>query len=78
MFSYVIWVYLLISESRLFTDVVRPAKVIMEQKKGSPEVYLTWVGVKKEDFMAVDIVWCKMKPAGYTCSVSASMFQNFL
>ena len=50
----------------------------MEQKKGSPEVYLTWFGVKKEDFIAVDIVWCKMKPAGYTCSVSASMFQNFL
>ncbi|XP_022315366.2 uncharacterized protein LOC111119466 isoform X3 [Crassostrea virginica] len=51
-----------------YKDVVRPAKVIMEQKKGSPEVYLTWFGVKKEDFMAVDIVWCKMKPAGYTCS----------
>ena len=31
----------------------------------------TLLGVKKEDFMAVDIVWCKMKPAGYTCSVSA-------
>ena len=67
-----------LSESFFFTDVVRPAKVIMEQKKRSPEVYLTWFGVKKEDFMAVDIVWCKMKPAGYTCSVSASMFQNFL
>ncbi|XP_078318618.1 uncharacterized protein LOC111120241 isoform X2 [Crassostrea virginica] len=51
-----------------YKDVVRPAKVIMEQKKRSPEVYLTWFGVKKEDFMAVDIVWCKMKPAGYTCS----------
>lgn len=48
-------------------ETVDLQKVIMEQS-GS-EVHLTWFRTENEALTAVDIAWCKMRPAGLKCKV---------
>lgn len=51
----------------LSVETVDLQRVVMEQS-GS-EVHLTWFGTENEALTAVDIAWCKMRPAGFKCKV---------
>uniref|UniRef100_K1R8A3 Neural cell adhesion molecule L1-like protein n=1 Tax=Magallana gigas TaxID=29159 RepID=K1R8A3_MAGGI len=48
-----------------YRETVDLQRVVMEQS-GS-EVHLTWFGTENEALTAVDIAWCKMRPAGFKC-----------
>lgn len=56
-------------------ETVNPQKVVMEQL-GS-EVHLTWFGTENEAITAVDIAWCKMRPAGFKCKVRTQYMQYY-
>lgn len=48
-----------------YGEIVDPQRVVMEQSES--EVHLTWFGTENEAITAVDIAWCKMRPAGSKC-----------
>uniref|UniRef100_A0A8W8LWR6 Fibronectin type-III domain-containing protein n=1 Tax=Magallana gigas TaxID=29159 RepID=A0A8W8LWR6_MAGGI len=48
-----------------YREKVDLQKVVMEQSSG--DVHLTWFGTENEAITAVDIAWCKMRPAGFKC-----------
>nr|XP_034311945.1 uncharacterized protein LOC105335826 isoform X8 [Crassostrea gigas] len=48
-----------------YRETVDLQRVVMEQSES--EVHLTWFGTENEALTAVDIAWCKMRPAGFKC-----------
>lgn len=59
----------------LSVEKVDLQKVVMEQSSG--DVHLTWFGTENEAITAVDIAWCKMRPAGFKCKVRTQHMHNY-